>query len=282
MQSGLRHIEVHDPQSGSFFPAVIQYPSESPSTGASVGPFIFDATLNAPIASGGFPVCVISHGGGGSHLLYRSVSSYLARKGFIVVSPEHPGDNRNDSSLSNTDRAASNRPHQASLAIDAILSDELIGPAADAQRICALGHSMGGYTALALVGGHPYSRTGQPIEVRSDARVRAAVLLAPSTDWFLAPASLADVSAPILVIAGEKDPVTPARKIREALAALPEGILRNMIVVDGAGHYSFLTPFPATMQRPGFLPATDPEGFDRERFHAQLPATIHEFLVGVL
>ena len=275
-------MEIRDPQSGSSFPAVVQYPSEASSTGTAIGPYHFDATLDAPIAPGCFSVCVISHGGGGSHLLYRSIAGYLARKGLIVVSPEHPGDNRNDGSLSNTDAVAATRPRQASLAIDAVFSDEVLGPAADARRICALGHSMGGYTALALVGGHPWSRTGRPIAVQADARVRAAVLLAPSTDWFLAPASLADVRSPILVITGAQDQVTPARKIEQALSALPKGILRDLIVVDGAGHYAFLTPFPASMQRPGFLPATDPDGFDRERFHAQFPATVHEFLTGAL
>jgi len=282
MESGIRQITVRDPQSGSSFPAIVQYPSEASPTGTSIGPYHFNADLDAPIAPGRFPVCVISHGGGGSHLLYRSIAGYLAKKGFVVVSPEHPGDNRNDGSLSNTDTAAAARPRQASLAIDAVFSDEFLGPASDARRICALGHSMGGYTALALVGGKPWSRRGTPIAVQADARVRAAVLLAPATDWFLAPASLADVRSPILVITGTRDQVTPAEKIEQALSALPKGILRDLITVDGAGHYSFLTPFPASMRRPGFLPATDPDGFDREQFHAQFPATIHEFLTGVL
>ena len=112
MGSGIRQIAIRDPQSGSSFPAIVQYPSEASSTGTSIGPYHFNATLDAPIAPGRFPVCVISHGGGGSHLLYRSIAGYLARKGFIVVSPEHPGDNRNDGSLSNTDTAAANRPRE--------------------------------------------------------------------------------------------------------------------------------------------------------------------------
>ena len=282
MESGVRQLKVQDPQIGKSFPAIVQYPSALPSKGHMIGPYHFDATLDAPLAPGRFPVCLISHGAGGSHLLYRSIASYLAKRGFILVSPEHPGDNRNDNSLSNTDTAAASRPRQASLAIDAVLLDELLGPAADPRRVCALGHSMGGYTALALAGGHPRSRAGQPIAVQADARVRAAVLLAPSTDWFLAPGSLADVRSPILVITGARDQLTPARNIEQALAGLPKGVLRDLIVVEGAGHHAFLTPFPAQMRQPGFMPATDPEGFDRERFHAQFPARIHGFLTEVL
>lgn len=83
-----------------------------------------------------------------THLLAGD-ENYLARAGFIVVSPEHPGDNRNDGSLSNTEAAAANRPHQASLANDSALSDVFLGSAADDRRICVLGHSMGGYKAFA-------------------------------------------------------------------------------------------------------------------------------------
>lgn len=32
------------------------------------------------------------------------------------------------------------------------------------------------------------------------------------------------------------------------------------------------------MKKPNFLPSTDPDGFDREQFHQQLPADILHFL----
>jgi hypothetical protein len=49
-------------------------------------------------------------------------------------------------------------------------------------------------------------------------------------------------------------------------------------VVANGGHFSFLSPFPPTMQQPGFLPATDPPGFNRTAFHEQLPVMIAQFL----
>jgi hypothetical protein len=36
------------------------------------------------------------------------------------------------------------------------------------------------------------------------------------------------------------------------------------------------------MKSPGFLPSTDPEGFDREAFHQRLPGEVLEFLDGAL
>lgn len=286
MNSGIRHLAVDDPNGVMHFPAIVQYPTHAPSIGATIGPYTFDATLDAPLASptadSSYPVCVISHGGGGSHLLYRSIATYLAARGFIVVCPEHPHDNRNDRSQSDTDVAAANRPRHASLAIDAVIADPFFAREADGARVCVVGHSMGGFTALAMAGGRPWSRSRQPIPVSADPRLRAAVLLAPATDWFLAPESLAKVSVPLLVLAGEHDPVTPPQPIRDALAGLPASTPVTIAIVPGAGHFSFLTPFPPHMRRPDFPPSTDPEGFDREQFHRELPVRIHEFLAASL
>ena len=48
--------------------------------------------------------------------------------------------------------------------------------------------------------------------------------------------------------------------------------------IENAGHFSFLSPFPATKKNDNFLPSTDPVGFDREKFHHQLPTDILVFL----
>lgn len=278
MHSGLRHLSVYDPESQTSFPAIVQYPTAGPSSGTQVGPYHFDATEDAPLASGKFPVCVISHGGGGSHLLYRSIATHLAKNGHIVVCPEHPGDNRNDNSLSNTDTAAANRPRQASLAIDSVQESPFFSGTADASRISAIGHSMGGYTALAMAGGHPWTRSGQPLAVQKDPRIGAAVLMAPSLAWFMAPGALDDVTAPLLVLAGGQDQITPLPIIRQALDQISNRSEITLQVVEGAGHFSFLSPFPTHMRRADFPPSSDPEGFDRDAFHEKLPQVIYDFL----
>lgn len=281
MNVGVRQLAVPDPDSATPSPAIVQYPTTAPSTGLTIGPYHFDGTLDATPAPGRFPLCVVSHGGGGSHLLYRSIGAHLAANGYVVVSPEHPRDNRNDRSESNTDRAVQHRPSHASRTIDTVLADSLLGPVVDGSRIAAIGHSMGGLTALALVGGQPWSRTRVPIATASDPRVSVAVLLAPASDWFLAPSALEAVEVPLLAIVGERDEVTPPSRIQQALEGLPAATSLTFDVVPGAGHYAFLTPFPAAMRRPDFPPATDPEGFDREAFHLELPCRIETFLAQV-
>jgi hypothetical protein len=48
--------------------------------------------------------------------------------------------------------------------------------------------------------------------------------------------------------------------------------------ISNAGHFSFISSFPATMRNPNFLPSIDPNGFNREEFHKELPTIILDFL----
>jgi hypothetical protein len=53
------------------------------------------------------------------------------------------------------------------------------------------------------------------------------------------------------------------------------------VVVPGAGHFAFVSPFPPEMVRPGFLPSQDPPGFDRAAYQPVLNGEILGFLRGV-
>jgi hypothetical protein len=43
-------------------------------------------------------------------VIETSIASYLAKSGVILVCPEHPGDNRHNNALSNTNMAVADRP----------------------------------------------------------------------------------------------------------------------------------------------------------------------------
>lgn len=274
--AGSRQINIADPALGISFPALIHYPATEPSVPAAFGPYIMNVSPGAGIMKGRFPLVVISHGSGGSHLLYRTISIHLAKNGYVVVMPEHYGNNRNNNTLADTKENLVNRPRHISLTIDEILYKSSLGNSIEAESIAVIGHSMGGYTALALAGGIPRTKEGEKVEAPSDPRVKALVLMAPGAGWFMN--SLQRVNIPILMYTAEHDPVTPVWNAEVVMNSVPDKSLVTHRMIKNAGHFSFLSPFPESMKKPEFLPSTDPAGFDREEFHKHLPEEILFFL----
>lgn len=87
---------------------------------------------------------IISHGTGGSHLLYRTLAAHLARDGFVVGLPEHP---RNNNELAGTHTILPDRPRQIRAAIDWAYADRALGLCIAPDSVAVIGHSLGGYTA---------------------------------------------------------------------------------------------------------------------------------------
>ncbi len=275
---GSRQMQIKDEILGISFPALVMYPTAVPSAPTAFGPYSIDVSPDAPIVDGQYPLVVVSHGNNGSHLLYRTITTCLAKTGYVVVMLEHPGNNRNNNELEGTHENLVNRPRHVRLTMDAVFSDALFKACVQPDNVAIIGHSIGGYTALAVAGGTPWSETRQRVDVVADPRVRALVLLAPATPWFLPNDSLRNVNVPILMLVAEHDPFTPRWHADVVLEGVPDRTLVTFRVVENAGHFSFLSPFPPKLKNAGFLPSTDPEGFDREKFHTSLPGEVLEYL----
>jgi predicted dienelactone hydrolase len=224
-------------------------------------------------------VVLISHGSGSSPLVYRNLGWSLARAGYLVAMPEHPGNNRNDNSLADSTENLRNRPRHLSIVLDHLEGTARSGALG---RVVVIGHSMGGYTALAIAGGRPQTAAAEVVATRTDPRVGGLVLLAPATPWFAGTRALADVRVPIMMRTAAHDPQTPAWQADIVRNGLPADTPLDDQQVENAGHYSFLSVFPDSMAQLGFDPASDPPGFDRAAYQQRLTEEILDFIAGVL
>jgi predicted dienelactone hydrolase len=114
---------------------VVAYPTDAGEVPFQDGPFTIAASRDAPIATGApFPIVLFSHGGagtikaGGSPLPYAAHLMSLAREGFIVVAPFHPGSKR-------PGEAREDRPRQIHKALNAMFVDPRFATHADPNRL---------------------------------------------------------------------------------------------------------------------------------------------------
>lgn len=285
MSVGCREVALTDPIQGARIPLWLLYPTHAKEQSECFGMYSFDVAMNAPVVGEQLPLVLISHGKGGTPWGYRATASYLARSGFVVALPEHPGNSRNDNSLDGTVANLENRPRHLCLVIDAAFADVELGKRLAPGGVAVIGHSMGGYTALAAAGGHPAALPNQvpegrarPLTVASDPRIRALVLLAPAVPWYMLIGSLAEVAVPILLRVAEKDEYLPPEHAEIVLRGVPDRSRIDHQIVPGAGHFAFVTPFPPALTRPEFPPSQDPPGFDRPAYLQHLHAELLTFL----
>lgn len=275
---GCQHIRVWDHQANIGFPVFVMYPAAAAHGVYDVGPFTVTAGLNAPVAAGQFPVVIISHGSGGNRLGYLTLAQALAEAGYVVLCPEHFGNNRDDNFLEGKTRNLELRPRHIGLCLDEIAGNEILSGATLSDQAAVIGHSMGGYTALAAAGGKVWNAAKRAVPTRPDARLRALVLLAPATAWFTPQEALKDVTLPMLIYDGEHDPFTSPEHVARILEQVPDTRKITHHHIENAGHFSFLSPFPAAMTSPDFPPSQDPAGFDRVAFHDRLNGEVVGFL----
>ncbi len=267
-----------------------------------LGVLLMDVAPDGPVAGSHLPLVVISHGNGGGPGSHADLAMALANAGYIVAAPMHPGDNYADQSAIGSVTFFNRRNHQLVAAIDAVLNGWAGRDHIDPQRIGAFGFSAGGFTVLTAIGAQPdmHSVASHCTEARefacdvlehshsplleasapgidntftADARIKAAVVAAPGLGFTLDAAGLTGVHVPVQLWSGDQDQNVPyatnARPVQEALGSRVE-----FHTVPGASHFSFLAPC-GLLKPPMFC--TDPKGFDRKAFHAEMNASVLVF-----
>ena len=99
-----------------------------------------------------YPLIVLSHGTGGATAQLSWLAEALAASGYIAASVNHHGNTAIEAGTPHGFFLWWERALDLQRLIDRILEDELFGDRIDLDRIGAAGHSLGGYTVLALAG----------------------------------------------------------------------------------------------------------------------------------
>ncbi|QGU86880.1 alpha/beta hydrolase family protein [Erwinia sorbitola] len=285
----------------------IFYPSDSHQAAQMQGAravFIgFKAITHAPLAKGRFPLIVLSHGSGGNNASLAWLAVPLAARGAIVIAANHPGSTTGDSSPK-TDLTL--QTGDLSFMLTHYLADPHWQQAIDRQKIGAIGHSKGGYSVLALAGGHInrqrlthycqampqmpdcqfYQRDGIRLENTSDQRlaasyhdprVRFVVALDPGMSYVFTRSSLDAIDIPVLTIAAGYF-IHSTGKMRLGVDQLKLPLL----TLAEAGHFDFL---PLCTPKAAEILAGEGEGFicetpnaQRAAIHLQTIAAVSQFM----
>ena len=282
--AGYTNVEIELHNTGVKLPLHIFYPTDTAEQPTQLGSFNLEVALKSICKSGAYPLVIFSHGSGSMPLLFRGLGQYLARNGFIVGMPEHPFNNRVDNSAVNTLENFVNRPLHLQTAINWFFEISAFKSHLIPDNVSVIGHSLGGYTALALAGGVP---TTLPFEnfapktlvVVNDHILNRLVLLAPSTVLFRIEGALANVDLPILMYSAELDELTPGTE--QADIVLNGVKKRDKVkhkIIPNAGHFSFMNVYPEALKSISIPPSQDPPGFNRQAFLDSLYPEIVEFL----
>ncbi|KMQ83337.1 alpha beta hydrolase family protein [Lasius niger] len=194
----------------------------------------------------------------------------------------HAGNCHGQDELRGSEENLYHRPRHLAVLLAALRGDADLAPKLAAGPIALLGHSMGGYTALAAAGAQPWSlgsESRHAVSVPHLRAVAAILLLAPAVAKFEPVGALAALQAPVLALTAEHDELTPAGQtetlLRRELGG--RGLLRYQQIA-GAGHFSFMSPYGSAGTRVDYPPAQDPPGFDRAAFQPVLQEYVLDFL----
>ena len=294
--AGIARITVQDVVP---FDAVVVYPTGAGEVPSQDLAFTIAASRDAPIATGAlFPIVLFSHGGGrtltagGSPLPHAALFTSLAREGFVMVAPFHPGSKT-------PGEAREDRTRQIHKALNAMLTDPRFATHADPNRVGMMGFSYGGAVALMVAGAIPdlahlaaycRDRTDDPkacdgvptdgslanvVGKRSpDALAMKALVLMEPWGALFDRNGLTSVDMPTLLYRAEGSDLKAEGNILALAAALPHPPRQETV----PGHFIFVDPCPPALEAEAPAACKDAPAVDRAAVHRRIEIEIGDFL----
>jgi predicted dienelactone hydrolase len=254
---GVRTIEARDSARDRLFPCEIWYPAAPQHAGLDLAPATQDSFTDLPAGAtrtqtavrdaaaqpGSFPLVLFSHSSGGRRRQSTFLSTHLSSHGYIVAAIDHselvaPELARKEGETGEQKAARAEAWIRNRVPDIRFLLDHLLEGAGwrseakiDGARVGIVGHSFGGWTALAVP------------EVEE--RIRAVVALAPGGSSNPKPGILkvnltfdwrSDV--PTLYLVAEDDVSLPLSGMQELFERTPAS--KRMIVLRRADHLHFM------------------------------------------
>ena len=223
------------------------------------------AVRDAKQAAGRFPLVIVSHGYDNESVLLGWLTENLASKGYVAAAIRH-----GDPPITQREKFPGpllRRP--LDIAFVAARLQATLGAAGgvDAARTALVGYSMGGYGVLTAAGAEldpaspavslvpggllkVHARGGGGGDAVRVAGVKAIVALAPAGGSLKAWGAdgLRRISAPLLLIAGDRDGTVDYQSGARAFFDSATNCERYLLTFRGAGHRIGLGPAPAEMR----------------------------------
>jgi predicted dienelactone hydrolase len=232
---GVRTIQALDDARARTFPCEIWYPAARQHAGQDVPPEM--AIRDAAAEPGTWPLILFSHHSGGHRRAATFLCTHLSSHGYIVAALDHSeviapelrpreGETAEQRSA-RADAWIAHRVPDIRFLLDRLIREANV----DRAQIGIVGHSFGGWTALAAPEVEP--------------RIRAVVALAPGGNHRPRPGILPlkltfawGRDVPTLYLAAENDVPIPLAGIRELLERTPA--TKQLVILRRADHYHFM------------------------------------------